>query len=220
MAIIRYALDVTVGEDNGYTAMAWQAYIDNYGAPGSTTMCECESCGGAKSLQAHWEAAFNAVANIPANFVSAKNNLAKLVFDEATYKMILDAKDAALAAATAAFNAGIDAGVTAEEQAVLQAAVDFATAEQKAAATNYGYFATYASRLEGYNTFVEAYNKAADFVLFTAEQLEDGDFSESVLFKMFNDAAKPYFTYLYDTDTNTITVYVTSAKDSTVRTSW
>ena len=176
--IIRYAIDIAHGKEAGYLASVWQAYLDNYGAPGSTTMCQCDLCKGEKHLQAHWESEWNAI-QIQANYKSALTNYGYIALDATELKTVLDAKDAALTAAQTAFDTAIAANETvaalkaaaeaegATDEAkkaytdalaadanltALNEALATATAEQKTATTNYNNAVKGDENAEAYTT--------------------------------------------------------------------
>ena len=109
--IIRYAIDIGNGKEAGYFAGVWQSYLDNYGAPGSTTKCQCELCAGAKSLQDHYQNEWFA-ATIPVKYKSALTNYGYIALDANELQAVLAAKDAELAAATKAFNDAVAAHAT------------------------------------------------------------------------------------------------------------
>ncbi len=72
-----------------------------------------------------------------------------------------------------------------------------------------------------YDKFMAEYEKAANVALWTAEQAKNGDLKESPLYKAFKDIpeenrAYPTFTYYYDATTETYTIFVTSAMQTTV----
>ncbi len=255
--ILRYALDIGNGKDAGYAAKVWQSYLDNYGAPGSTTMCQCDLCKGAKSLQAHDESEWNTLM-IQNQYNTALTRYNYIALDATALKTELDAKDAALAAAQTAFDTAVAANA---EVAALKAAAEAegatdeakkaytdaiaadatlkalnqtvtdATAAQKTATTNYNnavagdtnaeqYTADLAKWTALYEAFNAAYAEAADLVLWDKENV-----TESYLYKQFAEVeeearAYPTYVYFYDAATETYTVYVTSAKDANVRTSW
>ena len=135
MEIIRYAIDKAMGQEYGYIADCWQKYVDNYGAPGSTTKCECEiHAGTGKSLQDHWQETFLG-SIVPEKYNGALTNFNKIALDAVECKAALDAADAALAAAQSAFDAAVAAN---EAVAALKAAAEAegATEEAKKAYTD------------------------------------------------------------------------------------
>lgn len=132
--IIRYAIDIANGKEAGYIAGVWQAYLDNYGAPGSTTKCQCELCAGNKSLQDHYQNEWYA-ATIPVKYKSALTSYNYIALDANELQAVLATKNAALEAAQTAFDTAIAAN---ETIAALKAAAEAegATDEAKKAYTD------------------------------------------------------------------------------------
>jgi len=133
------------------------------------------------------------------------------------YKDATAAMNTAKAPYDAAVKAYNDAVAADETLAALLAALDFAKAEQKTAATNKGYVDTYNTYAPLYAKFLVEYEKAANVALWGDNLAESVIYNE---FKDVADAAYPTFTYYYDAVAETYTIFVNSAKDANQKASW
>jgi hypothetical protein len=157
--LIRYACDKGAGKDAGFVASNWQAYLDNYGAPYSQTMCQCDVCGGQKSLQDHWQNEwFNGI--IPVQYNSALTNFNKIALDAEQTAKDLAAADAALAAAQTAFDNGVAANAAIkalkDDMDAKKVAYDTANAANKDSQETKDAKAAYDAATKAYNDAVAA----------------------------------------------------------------